>query len=276
LAASRKIPPAIGIIRSRRTWHRHNSRIDHKEARVEEEDDSPDDRDMHEWAGSLMNDDDHFAPVAASASAAADTRRRVRPIMAAGGDLNTSNSSVPTDSESDESLHDEAEEEEEDDDDEDRVEDELVVPPFLPADIVALLPKPVGRPPMKIDLDSRLFPNAPTPISSLLHELMSVLNDFNTPEAMRIRVYALLRAHISSNFPSYHRAKSLLLEHINKPDKYPACIDDCYVHNITIGQIKPDDFKTLECPRCHKKLADAKGRAKKVSSVPSPSLRRSW
>lgn len=130
--------------------------------------------------------------------------------------------------------------------------------------------QPAGRPKSSVDLEAATFVGAPTPLKRFISDLHNLNMEFNTSERLRAKFHTILQENVSSNFPSYYRAKSLILEQLHTPDKYPVCINDCYVHSKTIGQITPDDFKALKCTKCATPLADAKGRAKKVSPVPPP------
>lgn len=139
------------------------------------------------------------------------------------------------------------------------------LPPWTPplSSSVPVLSPP--RPPSL--LDGPLYPNASSTLGAFLHDVLEVTSQFNLADRCATRLHQVFQQHVSPTIPSYLKTRSIIKEHMDQPHNYPACPDDCYVHDKVMGDITKNDFKQLRCPKCDKSLSDSKGRPYKVSAT---------
>ena len=130
-----------------------------------------------------------------------------------------------------------------------------------------------GRPKDRDYFDEKLYEGtAGATQGAFITDLTSLCGRFNTSERLKRAMHKMLGNHLP-NFPSYDKSLNILRERITQPNVYPACEQDHYVHNVTIGEMKPNDFRALVCPKCKEKLASLTKNnmpvAKKVCSLPA-------
>jgi hypothetical protein len=129
----------------------------------------------------------------------------------------------------------------------------------------AAAPAAAGAPSKRAFLEVPVYPGASYNIGAVLQELMSVEAQYNMTERSCSAIHDLLMRCVNKDFPSYYRAKNIMKGVETPQNHHPACIDDCYVHPLSLNQLDEAQLAALKCPHCAKPLVDENGRVRKVS-----------
>ncbi|MDO9333968.1 MAG: hypothetical protein Q7T57_05545 [Dehalococcoidales bacterium] len=172
-------------------------------------------------------------------------------------------------------------------DSDDSMEDELPAPilpdseslgaaiPAVSDESPPLAPKPIGRPKQVIDMSAPLFTNLnKTNIGDFMHAVHEVLSRNNTSEALGKELHAVFQRLVNPNLPSYLMTVKVLRDSTNKPKIYPACPNDCYVHDVSMDELSEAVLGKMRCRHCQADFAGQDKKPKKVSYYPGCTRQR--
>ena len=143
----------------------------------------------------------------------------------------------------------------------------LAPKPIAPAPVPAAVPKPIGRPKQQIDMLAPLFEQENvTNIGDFIHAVHEVLARNNCTERFGKELHNVLKNTVNHSLPSYKKAVQVLRDSTNSEAKiYPVCPNECYVHDVSVENIPPQELIVLKCRYCQASFVNKDGKPKKVS-----------